>query len=312
MSEQPNYTGIRSFEILECTACLGGEFSGNIDLEIACQSGTVEGPEARFTLRTPLQAEPLDLCGLAVRDDGFSLSFWSETMTLRGEIPEEVCLLLDGKQIAQSNCLLVDSVRLGPKRFDDPRQILGNSAPPPVGSIRTGQRWGPRLCTIGLGSMAAAAMTASAAITTKGFDEITGLIAAALMTTLGLMSLGLMSIPYRQVHIDVLQRTVREAKGRYVFFHFKESESSERPLSEFSHLRIVERVSIDSDGNHSDIFMVSLEGPIDWAGDDGTVNSRADNVHLEDFGTRDAARRYAAQVALAVGLRILDTSITEL
>lgn len=315
MRERWTGVGSPTVDILDCKACLGGEFSGNIDLKIACDLGTLERPEDRFTLRAPLDPEPLDVLGLGIRDAGFELSFNSEVMDEQGEIPKGVTLLFDGKEIAESPCRLFDSVRLGPDRFDEPTEILKGSASPSLEGIRTNRWWGRVLCTVGLGLLAAATVAVATGISVDGvdgFDSTTCLVTAILLGTLGLISLGLMYVPYQQVHIDLIRGIVREIKGRFVFFHFKELEAASRSLDEFSHLRIVERCSVDSDGDIRDVFLVSLEGPIEWGAEDGTVNSRSDGVHLREFGTRGSARRYAAQIALPAGMRILDTSETEL
>ena len=52
-------------------------------------------------------------------------------------------------------------------------------------------------------------------------------------------------------------------------------------------------------------YLVSLEGPIPYAFDDGRVHSRSDALHIACFRGERTARRVAAELAYHAGLPVL-------
>jgi hypothetical protein len=80
----------------------------------------------------------------------------------------------------------------------------------------------------------------------------------------------------------------------------------------FSHVRLCERhyaprLGDEPDTDHAE-WIVSLEGPVPYAFDDGRVHTRSDAVELVRFRSGRGARRLAAEVAYHAGLRILEAT----
>jgi hypothetical protein len=122
-----------------------------------------------------------------------------------------------------------------------------------------------------------------------------------------------MCVPYRQLHFDPLRGTLHETRGRYLFLRFRVLETSDRSLRDFSHVRIVERAqfrSFGDEGPAQPAWIASLEGPVAWAGEAGDVQLHSNELRLREFGSRRSALRYAARVALSLGMRVLDSSDT--
>jgi hypothetical protein len=279
-------------------------------VRVVCETSEIECPEERFTLGTPFDDERLVVLGLGVNDDGFQISFHSGVMERVGELPESVRLFLDGALVAETKCQLTDTIPLAPDRFMDPLEILPASASHELRDIRTNRLRGPMFAIFGFSLLAIGGLLVAAAIQTAGFKVSLGFIGGSIAIALSLTSFGMMCIPYDQVHIDLFQRRVGQIRARFIFFRFREVTGLFRALDEFDHLRIIHRATRDSDGDVYDVFAVSLEGQIAYSSRDETVHHRSDSVQIRGFSSREVARRYAAQVALACGMKVLDTCDT--
>ena len=299
-----------SLEIRECKICLGGEFAGNVDLVLACDAGTAELLVRSLILRVPGHSDPLDVAGWGPASEGFEFTFGSMALADCGEVPESVTLFCDGHEVAVLPCRLWGSIPLDPSRFMDPAEILEGAAPPAMGSFETGFRYRPLLGPLGLVFAAGGIFLAGSTLWSQGFEPSVGLLGGGILAMAGLMLLVVMRVPYQEVRVDPALGTATETRARDFLWSTTVLEESQRDLREFSHLRIIERVDPagSSDVGDTDIWFVSLEGPVQWENEYGDVHLRSDGLQLKKFLSDLSARRFAAEVAYSLGVRVLDTS----
>jgi hypothetical protein len=305
----------RAFELIDCKVCLGGEFAGNVDLVLGCDEEVEAQLVGRLSVDVAGEPQPIDVIGSGPEENGKGrgFTFGTERLADLGEHPESITLLYEGREVATLPCRLWGSVPLDRSRFMDPTELLGRAVAPSFGPIRTHGRRGPVLSALGSGLLAAGSLIAWSGFRSDGLDYSSiGLVGGALIGLLGLVLLVVMLWPYREVRVDPTRGTVSEVRTRDLLWRSSVLEESRRDLSEFDHVRIIERIRLanDLDSHDQGVWYVILEGPIRWQDEDGVVHLRLDHLRLKEFSSDIAAHRFAAEVATATGLKILDTSDT--
>ncbi len=302
-----------AFEVRDCRVCLGGEFAGNVDLRIACEPELARTLQQRLALRLPGEPDPAFVLGSGREAGDFAFTFGSD-LGDRDEVPDTVTLLWDDKAIDTLPCRLVGSIPLDTGRLLDPAEFLWGADGTSMAPIQRGTWRGPLLSALTLALLGGSAVLAAASVHGHGLVLTSLLGGAAMLGALGLFALVPMLLSYQQLRVDPARGTVETVTGRNVFFVFREQESKLHRAGDFDHVRIVERLSTGShDSDPQSIWLVGLEGPIRWEGDAPhiDIHMRPDGLHLGEFGSQLAARRFAARVGRALGLRILDTSVTQ-
>jgi len=304
-----------TFELIDCKVCLGGEFAGNVDLVLDCDEESEAQLVRCLTIEAAGDPLPVGVLGSGPEEDGKGrgFTFGTDQLADLGQHPETITLRSEGREVATLPCRLWGSVPLDPARLMDPTELMGRPVAPSFGLIRSHGRRGPVLSALGSGLLAIGSLIAWSGFHFNGLDYSSiGLVGGALIALLGLALLVVMLSPYREVHLDPTRGTVSEVRTRDLFWHSKVLEESSRELSEFDHVRIVERMqpANDIDSSDQELWYVILEGPIRWQDEYGVVHLRLDHLRLSEFSGQAAAHRFAAQVGTATGLKILDTSDT--
>ncbi len=118
--------------------------------------------------------------------------------------------------------------------------------------------------------------------------------------------------PRREIWFDLKRRQLAILAGKTLSAMPSLTDAERIGLDGFAHVRLCERhyapeIGDDSNTGRSE-WIVSLEGPIPYAFEDGRVHSRSDAVALARFSGERRARRFAARVAYHAGLRILEAT----
>jgi hypothetical protein len=119
--------GDRSFELRidACRVFLGGEFAGNIEIDVACPADAVA--RAFDCLRVQVPGEPpSDMAlGNGAYAPGVQLIFWADWSTRLQTLPEQVILMWGDTRIASVVPELKDSVPVEEKvAYTEPSEIL--------------------------------------------------------------------------------------------------------------------------------------------------------------------------------------------
>ncbi|MBW2244640.1 MAG: hypothetical protein JRH01_21880 [Deltaproteobacteria bacterium] len=306
--------GDRSFEIRidACRIFLGGEFAGNIEIDVACPADTVT--RAFDCLRVQIPGEPpSDMpLGNGEYPQGIQLIFSVDWATRLQKLPEQVTLLWGETAIAEITPALEDSVPInGNVAFIEPSEIL-TTLPVATSSnlvllAANREKWWFLL---------AALLVAAGALVGLGFpglelpDPTINRVLAGVLIAAGLaVGFLLAGIPYQQIWLDRDRRRVLIIGGRTRHPEAKLADAPGRSLDEFDHVRVYMRwrIAQSADEHDQEIWLVTLEGPIPFASADGTVHLHDEALSIGNFASEFAARKVAAEVAFHTGLKILDT-----
>ncbi len=294
-----------------CRVWMGGEFAGNIELDIACDAAAVAPLLDGLRVQVP-GAPPSDMAlGNGEYAPGVQLVFWIEPSDRPAELLEEVTLLWGETPIARIAPSVEDTVPIEQVvAFTEPSEIL-KTFPVAISShvllAANREKWWIVLAALLLvgGALVAAAF--------PGLELPSRMLNWALggsMIVAGAwVGLFLGRVPYRQVWLDRDRRRVVVIAGRSGSPKAKLAEAPGRSLDGFDHVRLYQRWSIAEhiEQHDQEVWSVTLEGRIPFASADGTVNLRADALPLGEFGSEIPARRLAAEVGFHTGLKILDT-----
>lgn len=290
-----------------CRIAMGGEFAGNVDVDVACAAAARETVAEQLSVRLPGASETGPALGTGPFSSGVTCGFWCEALLTRPELPSEVVLLWEGEPIARIAPTLHESRPIEEvARWTPPSEVSG-ARPVETGSSRV-LLAAPRERS---GYLLAAALLGVAllgAIVVTAFElPWTASLPGGVLLALGCaFAIRRARTPYRQVWLDRDRGRVLVIEGR----RRPVGDAPGRELGEFAHVRLWMRWSISHDPQFDDqeSWSVALEGPIRWAGSDGRVHLRPDGVLLGGFRSGEEARRLAADVGALTGLPILDTA----
>ena len=305
--------GDRSIELRidACRVVLGGEFAGNIELDLACPADAVARVFDCLRVQIPGKA-PSDMAlGNGAYAPGVELIFWTEGSSRLQTLPDQIALLWGETPVASVTPVLKDSVPIEEKvAFTEPSEILTTLPEPtsnPVLLAANREKWWFLL--------AALLVTAGALVgpSTPGLalpaPVLNWLLGGALVATGLGVGFGLARVPYRQVWLDRDRRRVLVIDGRTRNPKAKLADAPSRSLDDFDHVRLYMRWQIaqGADEDDQEIWMVTLEGHIPFASADGTVQLHDEALPIGSFASDRTAREVAAEVAFHTGLKILDT-----
>ncbi len=305
--------GDRSFQLRidACRIFLGGEFAGNIEIDVACPADAVT--RAVDCLRVQVPGEPPSDMALGNGEyaPGIQLIFWADWSTRLQTLPEQVTLLWGETPIASVTPVLKDSVPIEARiAFAEPSEILTTL---PVATsnlvllVANREKWWYLLTAL---LVAAGALVGPSVPGLELPDPILNWVLGGVLIAAGLgVGLLLARVPYRQVWLDRDRRRVLIIGGRTGRSEAKLADAPGRSLDDFDHVRVYMRWQIAQslDEDDQEIWMVTLEGPIPFASTDGTVHLHDEALPVGNFASEFTARKVAAEVAFHTGLKILDT-----
>ncbi len=289
-----------------CRTALGGEFAGNVDLDVVCDPTARDAVVEHLAVELPDGSSTGPAIATGDYAGGVTLGFGSEPATALRAPPEQVVLRFAGEPIACVAVTLHESVPIeevhrliGPSELVRARALATDSSLVLLAANR--ERWWYLLVAALLGVGAVCAVTLPAfGLPWPAWWLGGGLVAAG--CALGLY---LARTPYRRVWLDRDRRRVFAVEGRRA----KLRELPGRSLEDFAHVRLHMRWQLSHDPQYEDqeAWYVTLEGPLAWAGSDGRVRLHPEGLRVAEFRSADEARRLAADVAALTGLGILDT-----
>ncbi len=302
-----------SFELRvdACRVLLGGEFAGNIELDLACPADVTARVLDCLRVQVPGE-EPSEMAlGNGVYAPGVHLVFWADWSPGLQELPEHVILLWGDTQIASVAPKLEDSVPIDEVvTYTEPSDIL-STLPAATSNLvllaaNREKSW----------FLLAALLVVASALVGSSFpglelpDPMLNWVLGGVLLTAGLgVGFFLGHVPYEQVWLDRDRRRVLVTAGRTGSPESKLADAPGRSLDEFNHVRVYMRwrISQDTEGSDQEVWFVALEGHIPFASADGTVQLHQDGMPVGNYGSDITARKVAAQVGLHTGLKILDT-----
>jgi hypothetical protein len=285
-----------------------------VNLYLACDPSLEPVIQASLHLQNPDQDSSLEFIASGGPDDGVMLVFHSEALALLADVPESLTFLWCGEPMASIGPTLAESIRLEDvQTLIDPLEILGQPR------IRTSnlfclgveRNWIWLLPAFVLGSFGA--MGCFGDLGFRANEILFARLGSGLLLAIG-VALAVINcwMPARQVWFDRGRREVLLVEGRGLSAEKSLANATRRSVDGFDHVRLCEREYAPELGDDSNMtrtdYLVSLEGPIGFAFDDGRVHSRSDALRLARFGSERSARRFAAEVGYHVGLRILIAS----
>jgi hypothetical protein len=301
-----------------CRVFMAGEFAGNVELAIDCDPSLQTHVEACLRLQSPGEDTSEECIARSGPEDGFSLVFWSDAVARLAEAPDSLSFLWCDEPIASVATTLADSLPLEQVHaLIDPLLILGTPPMPSSDEICLQvQRDWVRLfawLTPALPILIAGAALCLAPYGWRLEDIPHREIAGSLLIAVGIaLAAAGCRIPKREIWFELNRRQIAILEGRTLSATPSLADAKRIELDGFAHVRLCERhtapeISDDSSDGRSE-WIVSLEGPIPYAFDDGRVHSRSDAVILARFAGERRARRFAARVAYHAGLRILEAT----
>jgi hypothetical protein len=305
--------GDRSFELRidACRVFLGGEFAGNIEIDVACPADAVA--RAFDCLRVQVPGEPpSDMAlGNGAYAPGVQLIFWADWSTRLQTLPEQVILMWGDTRIASVVPELKDSVPVEEKvAYTEPSEILKTPTVATTNLVllaASREKWWFLLAAL----LVAAGALAGPSVSGLEFPEpMLNWVLGGVLIAAGLgVGFFLGHVPYQQVWLDRDRRRVLIIGGRTRRPEAKLAHAPGRSLDDFDHVRVYMRWQIaqNIDEQDQEIWMVTLEGPIPFASTDGTVHLHDEALPIGNFASEFTARKLAAEVAFHTGLKILDT-----
>ena len=294
-----------------CRVFFGGEFAGNIEVDLRCEASAVDCVAEQLSVRLPDGSS----CGEAIAAGeyagGLSLVFASDASTRLPSLPEQLVLLFGETPVATIAATLEDSVPLAQRAvFTEPHEISETFAVPTSKHVLLAEsRQGWWYIVSGLlvlgGILGVFAELPRLELLPSWLAPALGvaLIAGgfAIVPTLA-------RTPTRQVWLDRDRRRVLLVEGRTRNPQAQLASAPGRSLDDFDHVRVYMRWSLaqDVDSSDQEVWMVTLEAPIPFASSDGTVHLHADSLGLGEYTSGPCALRVAAEVAFHTGLKILD------
>jgi hypothetical protein len=295
-----------------CRVLLGGEFAGNIELDVACDAKDLDTVVDCLRVQVP-GSPPSDMAlGNGVYAQGIELVFWTSATSQLPELPEEISLLWGETPIARIAPVLKDSIPIEQGvTFIDPSEIL-TSLPLPATShhlllAANRERWWNLLVALlVVGGGLVGATVPGLELPSRALNWALG--GAMIAAGLGVFFV-LAHAPYRQVWLDRDRRRVLIIGGRTRNPEAKLAEAPGRALDDFDHVRVYQRwrLAESVDEHDQEVWYVTLEGPLAFASADGTVHLHDEALPIAEFAGEFSARRLAAVVGFHTGLKILDT-----
>ncbi|MGH0030562.1 MAG: hypothetical protein ACQGVC_12275 [Myxococcota bacterium] len=300
-----------SLRFERCRIALGGEFAGNVDVDVACTPEAARAAAEQLTVRLPGGRPCGAVVGTREHAGGIDLGFWTEETSGLSEAPEHVEVLWGGTPIARLVPTLDESLPLeSAVGFQQAAELL--KRPPPLASGRhvllaESREWAWTLLAAAMGMVAGLAW-AALPVFEPARPLLAWLPAGVPALAIAAFAFRRARVPYRQVWLDRDTRRVL-VLGRTRATRSELAEVPGRPLDDFDHVRLYMRWQItrDIDQDDQEVWHVTLEGPISHAGSDGRVHLHPDALLLSELRSEPAARRLAAEVAFHTGLRVLDT-----
>jgi hypothetical protein len=299
-----------SLRFAACRVMAGGEFAGNIELDVDCDASHVDIVMQCLRVQVPDAAPSETALGTATRSDGVDLVFWTEPSNLTA-VPDEITLLWGETPIGQIDPSLEDSVPIEEKvRFIEPSEIL-DSLPVATSShvllAAKRERWWYVLAAllISFGGLVFAS--------TPGLEMPSSVLnwsLGAIMILAGLtVAFILAGIPYEQVWLDRDRGQVLVVGGRTRNPVSRLAEAPGRSLDGFHHVRLYQRwqLGLGVDERDQEVWFVTLEGAIPHASEDGLVHLHDGAMPIGRYSSEFTARKIAAVVGFHTGLKILDT-----
>jgi len=301
-----------SFELRfdACRLFLGGEFAGNVEVDLGCDAGVVGTVMDCLRIQVPGGPQSDVALGSGSYESGASLVFSAPSFGRLAELPSEVTLLWGETAIASLAPTLEDSVPIEQVAFTEPSEISTNLPVVSSNLVRLAanrEKWW---------ALVTALLVPLGALVGSSFpglelpDPMLNWALGAAMIGAGLWAGAFgVGLPYRQVWLDRDRRRVLVVGGRTRSPEAQLAEASGRSLDDFDHVRLYQRWQIaeGADEHDQEVWFVTLEAPIHFASGDGTVHLREEALRLDSFASEIPARRLAAQVGLHTGLKILDT-----
>jgi hypothetical protein len=306
--------GDRSFELRidACRVFLGGEFAGNIEVDVACPADAVT--PAIDCLRVQMPGEPPSDTALAHGEyaQGIQLVFWADGSTRLQALPEQLLILWGETLTAEVMPSLADSVPIeAAVAFSEPGEILETI---PIATALNRVRlaanrekwWFPLAALLVAAGTLVGLCVPGLELPDPRFNWLLG----GVLIGAGLAVGGLLGgIPYQQIWLDRDRRRVLIIGGRTRHPQAKLADAPGRSLDKFDHVRVYMRWQIAQSLEEHDqgIWKVSLEGRIPFASADGTAHLHDEALPVGEFASEFSARKLAAEVALHTGLKVLDT-----
>ncbi len=305
--------GDRSFELRidACRIVLGGEFAGNIEIDVACPADAVT--RTTDCLHVQVSGEPPSETALAHGEyaPGVELIFWADWSPKLQALPEQVMILWGGTQIASVRPTLEDSVPVAERPgYTEPSEIL-TTIPMATSNLVLLAANREKVWFLLAAVLVAAGALVSAPM--RGLelpDPVFNWVLGGVLVAAGLavgFVLGL--APYEQVWLDRDRRRVLIISGRTRHPEAKFADAPGRSLDDFHHVRLYMRwrIAIDTESSDQEVWMVTLEAHIPFASAAGVVHLHDESLPIAESTSEFAARKLAAQVAVHTGLKMLDT-----
>jgi len=297
--------------LTSCEIFMASEYAGNVNLYLSCDPSLEPIVQESLHLQIPDEDTSLEFIASGGPDDGAMLVFHSEELALLTDVPESLTFLWCGEPLASIRPELAESVPLDDvQTLIDPLEILGQPRMQTSNLFCLGveRDWIWLLPAFALGAFGAAGCFGDLGFRANVIPYVR--FGSCLLLAAG-VAIAVINrwVPVRQVWFDRNRREVLFLEGRTLSVEKSLSDATRCSVDGFDHVRLCEREYAPELGDDSNLartdYLVSLEGPIRFAFDDGRVHSRSDALRLARFGSERSARRFAAEVGYHVGLRIL-------
>lgn len=294
-----------------CRVMRGGEFAGNIELDVSCDPDIVGPVMEGLRVQAPGKPPSDTALGNGRYAAGTHLVFWTEPSNLGPELPSEITLLWGETPIASIAPTPDEQVPLEEVvEWTEPSQIL-DTFPTPTSNfvLLAANREKLWFLLAGFEIMSGLFIALALPAFEVWSPELCWFVGGGFIATGIAVGAVLGWMPHEQIWLDRDARRVLIVRGRTSDPHSKFADAPSRPLDEFHHVRLFQRWSISTDIDTDDqvVWFVTLEGPIAHAGSDGRVHLHDDALPIIETSSESEARRIAAIVAYHTGLKILDT-----
>jgi len=297
--------------IKRCKIFMASEFAGNVELSLDCDPSLEPLLQDSLALQIPGEEGSVETIASGGPDDGTMLIFHCEAIERLEHVPEHLEFLWCGEHLATVEPELADSIPLEDvHRLINPLKLIEQ---PEIRASEVFLMCAPRepiwlflAGMIGGGGVAGSFAPLGFETDLIPYARYAGSVFLVLGAVIALVAYWM---PKRQVWFDRNRREVLLVEGRTLSVEKGLSAATRRSVDGFAHVRLCERryspdLSSESDVGRTD-YIVSLEGPIGFAFDDGRVHSRSDALHLATFTSEKAARRFSAEMGYHAGLQIL-------